>query len=126
MPTDVSTRKVLDGSRTHFIEIKQNEKGYYLTLTELDRKGDRRRVLVGGRDARLYLQALGEAVDELDSLTDRKQGRRSYQPWSAAEDQRLKTEFEQGAPIAELAESHSRNEGAVRSRLKRLGLMPDE
>ncbi len=125
MRADVSTRKVVDGSRTHFIEVKQNDSGHYLTLTELGREGERKRVLVGAPNARAFLSELQDAVAELEKLADRPLDKRSYQPWSAEEDGRLRREFDRGVPIAEMAESHKRNEGAIRSRLKKLQIATD-
>ena len=125
MRVDVSTRKVVDGSRTHFIEVKQNDSGHYLTVTELDRKGERRRVVVGAPNARAFLSELQDAVAELEQLSDRLLDKRSYQPWSSEEDERLRREHGWGVPIAEIASLHHRNEGAIRSRLKKLKLATD-
>lgn len=44
-------------------------------------------------------------------------------PWSSAEDQRLREAFESDATMAELCEEHARSAFAIRSRLRRLGLM---
>jgi ribonuclease D len=44
-------------------------------------------------------------------------------PWSAAEDARLREEFECDATIAEMCEEHERSPFAIRARLRRLGLM---
>jgi hypothetical protein len=125
MRVDVSTRKVVDGSRTHFIEVKQNDSGHYLTLTELGREGERKRVLVGAPNVRAFLSELQDAVAELEKLADRPLDKRSYQPWSPEEDGRLRRELDRGMGVAEIAESHKRNEGAIRSRLKKLGLATD-
>jgi len=42
-------------------------------------------------------------------------------PWDAEEDESLVADFESGTSIAELAQMHERTEGAIRSRLMRLG-----
>jgi hypothetical protein len=42
-------------------------------------------------------------------------------PWSRAEDSELADAFDAGRSIRELAEDHARTEGAIRSRLVRLG-----
>ncbi len=44
-------------------------------------------------------------------------------PWSAAEDDRLREEFESDATIAEMCGEHERSPFAIRARLRRLGLM---
>ncbi|MCC4594496.1 hypothetical protein NRY95_02210 [Xanthomonas campestris pv. phormiicola] len=47
-------------------------------------------------------------------------------PWSEAEDRQLVEQFEAGKTARELAESHERTVGAIRSRLIRLGKLPAE
>jgi len=42
-------------------------------------------------------------------------------PWDAEEDESLVADFESGTAIAALAQTHERTEGAIRSRLMRLG-----
>jgi hypothetical protein len=82
-------------------------------------------VLVGAPNARAFLSELQNAVEELEKLSDRPLDKRSYQPWSAEEDERLRREFDWGVPIAEIASLHHRNKGAIRSRLKKLKLATD-
>ena len=47
---------------------------------------------------------------------------RAYKPWDFAEDERLKQRYEQGVAIRDLASEFQRKPGAIRSRLKKLGL----
>jgi len=47
---------------------------------------------------------------------------KAYEPWSVAEDDSLKVEYSKGWSVARLAEAHQRRPGAIRSRLKKLGL----
>jgi hypothetical protein len=42
-------------------------------------------------------------------------------PWDGEEDESLVADFESGTAIAELAQMHQRTEGAIRSRLLKLG-----
>lgn len=44
-------------------------------------------------------------------------------PWTAEEDEQLKQEFAEGHEVAELSQRHGRTDGAIQSRLMRLGLM---
>jgi hypothetical protein len=44
-------------------------------------------------------------------------------PWSEDEDQRLLAAFDAGRPVAALALAHERSNGAITSRLTRLGRM---
>jgi ATP-dependent DNA helicase RecQ len=45
----------------------------------------------------------------------------AYQPWTKEEDQQLIREYESGISIKELSDIHKRTQGAIRSRLKKLG-----
>lgn len=46
----------------------------------------------------------------------------AYAPWSSEEDGALRAEFAQGWSVARIAEAHQRRAGAIRSRIKKLGL----
>ena len=46
------------------------------------------------------------------------------QPWSYEEERRLLTGYESGMSVKDLAKQHSRTEGAIRSRLAKLGRLP--
>ncbi len=46
----------------------------------------------------------------------------AYQSWSTKEDQQLIREYEEGKTTKEISEIHKRTQGAIRSRLKKLGL----
>ncbi|MCH7944682.1 MAG: hypothetical protein IIC73_01515 [Armatimonadetes bacterium] len=122
MREDGSTRKVVDGSRTHFIEVKRNEDGSYLALTELDSSGDRRRLIVSAEHASEYLRELQDAVSELEGEADRPLEGRAYQPWSDEEDERLRRAADAGLAVEQMAKLHERNTGAINSRLKKLGI----
>lgn len=53
----------------------------------------------------------------------RKKHPRAYEPWSAEEDQQLRLRRSQRASIDLLAAEFQRKPGAIRSRLKKLGLL---
>ena len=77
-----------------------------------------------GRKAMRFLRARSKAysVDE-----KRQEHPNAYKQWTSEDDQQLREEFAKGADISELAELLQREEGAIRSRLKKLGtLEPDE
>lgn len=122
MREDVSTRKVVDGSRTHFIEVKRNEHGLFLALTELDSQGDRRRIIVSPNRAAEYLRELQDAVSELEGEADRPLEGRAYQPWTDEEDERLRLEVGAELTVVQMAKLHERNTGAINSRLKKLDI----
>ncbi|MFO8037865.1 MAG: hypothetical protein R6U67_00290 [Sodalinema sp.] len=52
----------------------------------------------------------------------RKTYPRAYKTWDLAEDERLKHRYKQGIAIRDLASEFQRKPGAIRSRLKKLGL----
>ncbi|MCZ0940630.1 MAG: RecQ family ATP-dependent DNA helicase [Caldilineaceae bacterium] len=52
----------------------------------------------------------------------RREHPRAYEKWSLEDDERLKEMYAAGHSIAELAKHFGRNNGAIRSRLKKLGL----
>mgnify|MGYP001000221194 CR=1 FL=1 len=47
----------------------------------------------------------------------------AYAPWSREEDEALKEEYNNNHKVKELSEIHKRTQGAIRSRLKKLGLI---
>jgi hypothetical protein len=48
---------------------------------------------------------------------------RAYESWSTEEDELLKQQFDDGLSMKDLAKFFERNEGAIQSRLKKLGLV---
>ena len=54
--------------------------------------------------------------------TIRRQFSKAYQRWSPEDDERLKRQFGSGLAVADLAKLFERNESAIRSRLRKLGL----
>lgn len=55
----------------------------------------------------------------------RREHPRAYEKWSPEDDERLKEMYAAGHGVAELAKHFERNNGAIRSRLIKLGLAPD-
>lgn len=74
------------------------------------------------------LRALLVGIDALEKATKRKSRALpagAGKPWDAEEDRSLVANFESGTSIEDLAKSHERTEGAIRSRLMKLGkLLP--
>jgi hypothetical protein len=70
------------------------------------------------------LRALLVGIDGLEQATKRKDRvlpAGAGKPWDAEEDQSLVANFESGTSIADLAKTHQRTEGAIRSHLMKLG-----
>jgi hypothetical protein len=51
---------------------------------------------------------------------------RAYERWTAEEDAQLRVESGQGLEIDDICRRHARNDGAIRSRLHKLGLTTEE
>jgi ATP-dependent DNA helicase RecQ len=47
----------------------------------------------------------------------------AYEPWTEKEIEKLRFEYEAGIPIDKIAKKHGRTKGAIRSRLKKEGLI---
>ena len=67
--------------------------------------------------------------NELNRMLSKKQSKkkadkntssRAYEKWSSEEDELLKQEYKKGKSVKELAELLKRNQGAIRSRLRKL------
>lgn len=56
----------------------------------------------------------------------RETHKEAYQPWSDLEDKELKKKYKQGVRIPEIAAHFNRTTGAIRSRLKKIGLITTE
>ncbi len=46
-------------------------------------------------------------------------------PWTAEEDAKITSEYQQGVPGNEIAKAHQRTKGGIAARLVRLGIIPD-
>lgn len=75
------------------------------------------------------LRALFLAVRALERFEDRQRRKRSLpvnagKPWNDAEEKLLCEGFDGGLMVSELAQKHRRTEGAIQSRLEKLGKVP--
>lgn len=75
------------------------------------------------------VRALLAAMDALESARKRKERKsllpnRAGEPWDEDETLRLIKKFEMGVPINQLASEHKRTNGAILSRLAKLGRTP--
>lgn len=67
-----------------------------------------------------------ENREEARDRRNRSLPERAGKAWDAAEDQQICEEFVAGTSIADLAVSHNRTPGAIRSRLEKLGKLPPQ
>ena len=74
------------------------------------------------------IQALQWALEQLLTRTHEPEDPRLKlshrgEAWSHEEDELLRSSFAQSLPLAQIAKAYGRNDGAISSRLKRLGLI---
>jgi len=61
----------------------------------------------------------------VDLTSMRRQFPRAFEPWTRQEEEDLAGQFHQGLSVAEIAALHGRKRGAIKTRLKKLGLLQD-
>jgi hypothetical protein len=126
--------KISAGSRTYFFDLKESTTGAkYLTINE-SRKGDAHsfehsRVMVFEEHLSEFLIGLEKAVrfalnkEPTHSVDDiRREHPKAYTKWQPKEEDLLAKEYAKGRTISELAGQFQRQPGAIRSRLRKLGL----
>lgn len=141
---EVFSLRVPAGSRTLFVDVKKMPDGsHFLSLSELTRAkcapGGRSRIVIDADYVDALQEALSAALEYLDAATGRpapethsarkrrladirRRYPNAYKAWSPENDEGLRTGFEKGKAIRELAREFGRNPGAIRSRLCNLGL----
>ena len=71
-------------------------------------------------------RALFHALEAVKGAKDKKPlPERQGEKWTEQEDQQLTEGFNNEVKVAELAKTHQRTSGAIRSRLKKLGLIEE-
>ena len=133
---EVMSVRVDAGSRTLYVDLKQNADGSrFVSISEVKRDGDARsRILIDEE----YLPELFRALNAvLEFLAPKGRGKtytvdekrrthpHAYEPWTDEEDQRLRAESGHGLSIDQLAQAHGRTATAIRARLELLGLTPN-
>ncbi len=69
-------------------------------------------------------KSVGSTVLKAYSVEEiRKKYRRAYEKWSKNEEEELICDYKGGLTISQLAQKHQRKEGAIKSRLVKLGLL---
>jgi len=131
---EVMSVRVEAGSRTIFVDLKQNSDGSrFVSLTEVkrDESDVRSRILIDEAYAAELARALAAVVamvgDEPATRSysfeqERQTHPNAYQPWTREEDEQLKAAYTRSSSIEQLARNHGRAPSAIRSRLEKLGL----
>lgn len=134
---ELFSTRVEAGSRTYFIDVREAATGTkYLKLTESRWKGDGHehdRVMVFEEYVPDFMDALTKAVKHLEHkpvpahvIEARKKHARAYEKWTEEEDVRLGELYRSGNGAAEMSSELQRKPGAIKSRLKKLGLEGEE
>ncbi len=117
---------IAQGYSYHQILLRHNE----LTLADIMLSAKLARELIGEFvtsestirvEGNISLTASGGRVVNLTRM--REEFPRAFEPWTATEDRELVEQFHNKLPIVDMARLHGRKPGAIRTRLKKLGLL---
>ena len=122
------------GVQTYHLEIKKTKEGRtYLDFQERrenETNPAKRRIVILDEYLPQISEAFQKALVSLDLKPKshdveeiRQTFPRAYQPWTADEEEKLRSQFLDGSSPDELAADLGRQPGAIRSRLTRLGLL---
>ena len=108
--------------------VKRNSLATAVELNDLTDNMDIRRLpYLSDKDVKrlkkylkAYKQLVGEPTYSVEAC--RLEAPNAYDPWTEADDARLKEMWEQGTSVEELAECFGRKRGAIISRIKKLNL----
>lgn len=133
------------GNRTYFFDVKVTREGVkYLTISESRPRGETHehtRVMVFEENLEKFAHALSQAAafcalesdrqhNELEPEGDRfeeirQEHPKAYAKWTEEEDRKLEEQVKAGKSLTQLAAIFGRQPSAIRSRLSKLGLLPD-
>lgn len=134
---ELFSEKVSAGRRTYFFDVKESADGAkYLVISESRQVGgesyEHNRVMVFQEYLVAFSGGFNEVVEFMSvegksKVYDVEQIRReypkAYTKWTEEEDVRLRNEYIQDRTTNELAEIFQRKPSAIRSRLRKLGLL---
>jgi len=138
--TELYTQKLVKGKRTYFFDVKQTEqKDFYLTITESKRSVDgfvRNNVMVFEEDIEDFMVSFTQCLASYHKLKEahlikkesnayskiQENHAKAYMPWTTEDDDKLESLYCEKKTIKELALIFERKEGAIESRIKKLGL----
>lgn len=125
--------KISTGNREYFFNVKQSNAGIkYLTIRESskeDKSGNR--IIIFQEHLQRFREGLSIAFSQFEEKISyknklekvRKIHPRAYMKWTEEDDIQLKNDYVQGKSINALANFFQRRPGAIRTRLKKLGLI---
>ena len=131
---ELFSEKVKSGSRTYFFDVKKTKEDcQYLVISESKAKGnefEHHRIMIFQENIQEFLNGLNKAIDFL-SFQKKKESHieeirlnhpRAYSKWTPLEDEQLQEKYCKGINISELSQYFQRKPGAIRSRIKKLGI----
>ena len=138
--TELYTQKLTRGKRSYFFDIKQTEqKSFYIKITESKPSNngfEHYRVMVFEEDIEDFMVSFTQCLASYHKLKKtlliednsntfskiREKHANAYMPWTSEDDEKLEGLYCEGKTSKELAEQLQRNDGAISSRIKKLGL----
>lgn len=134
---ELFSEKVSAGSRTYFFDVREStDKTKYLVVSESRPGGGKShrhdRVMIFEEHLSAFREGFRKALDFMDEkkkreAPDLEQIRRkhpkAYAKWTKDEDIRLRYLYTSGKTPRELADTFQRKASAIRSRLRKLGLV---
>lgn len=132
---ELFSQKVRSGLRTYFFDIKQSkEKSLYLVISESKAVGaeyEHHRVMIFEDNIEAFAAGFDKSIEFFRKSQKpkligfekiRQHYPKAYTKWSSDDDELLRWKYDQGISIAELSQFFQRKPGAIRSRLKKLGI----
>jgi len=138
--TELYTMKLIRGNRSYFFDIKQTEqKDFYIKLTESKKSVDgfeHHRIMVFEEDIEDFMVSFTQCLASYHKLKEAKlieikpnaysktqeNHAKAYMPWTTEDDDKLEDLYYEKKTIKELALIFERKEGAIESRIEKLGL----
>lgn len=122
------------GNRTYFLDVKKTIDGNkYLKISESKRINEtdfeRHQIMVFDESIEKFAEALNQTIAEMRKSEKaysveeiRKIYPQAYSPWTNEDDIRLELLFCERKSVTDLTKIFERNDGAIRSRIKKLEL----
>lgn len=133
---ELFTQKVRAGLRTYFFDVKQSkENSLYLVISESKSVGteyEHHRVMIFEEDIDEFIVGFektiafireGQKPKSYSVEIIRQQYPNAYAKWTSEDDKLLQNKYDQGISVAELSQFFQRKPDAIRSRLKKLGII---
>ena len=138
--TELYTQKLNRGTRSYFSDIKPTEqKDFYIKITESKKTNnvfEHHRVMVFDEDIEDFMVSFTQCLANYHKLKEaqlienkpktfseiQKKYPNAYMPWTAKDDEKLESLYCEKKTVKQLALIFDRKEGAIESRIKKLGL----